>query len=93
MCYAERIHITLTRGVKFETVNFTLKKEWSCTFLSHPSFGAVNFTLSRVNLASFAAVFRLVPPHKRLLNRAIHSFPIVLPIRQSNQSRSRKESL
>ena len=26
-------------------------------------------------LASFAAVFRLVPPHKRLLNRAIHSFP------------------
>ena len=43
-------------------------------------------------LASFAAVFRLVPPHKRLLNRAIHSFPIVFPIRQSNQSRSRKES-
>ena len=26
-------------------------------------------------LASFAAAFRLVPPHKRLLNRAIHSFP------------------
>ena len=26
-------------------------------------------------IASFAAVIRLVPPHKRLLNRAIHFFP------------------
>ena len=47
---------------------------------------------ARYKLASFAAVFRLVPSHKRLLNQAIHSFPIVLPIRQFNKLRSRKES-
>ena len=28
-----------------------------------------------LGVASFTAVFRLVPPHKRLLNGAIHSFP------------------
>ena len=48
MCSVERVNITLTRGVKFQRVNFTLEKEWFCTFLSHPSFG-VNLTLSRVN--------------------------------------------
>jgi len=44
---------------------------------------------SGTQVASFAALFRLVPPHKRLLNRAIHSFPIVSLPRQANQSRSR----
>ena len=46
MCSVGRVNITLTRGVKFERVKFTLEKEWFCTFLSHSSFG-VNFTLSR----------------------------------------------
>ena len=54
MCSVERVNITLTRGVKFKRVNFTLEKEWFCTFFSHPSFG-VNITLSRVNLGSITS--------------------------------------
>ena len=46
--FCRKSKITLTKGVKFKRVNFTLEKEWFCTFLSHPSFG-VNLTLSRVN--------------------------------------------
>ena len=64
----------------------------SCSVVSFAAVIRVVTQRSSPLIASFAAVFRIVPPHKRLLNRAIHSFPIVLPTRQSNQSRPRKES-
>ena len=46
--FCRKSKYSLTRGVKFKRVNFTLEKEWFCTFFSHPSFG-VNLTMSRVN--------------------------------------------
>ena len=67
MCSVERVNITLTRGVKFKRVNFTLEKEWFCTFLSHPSFGVnlivqllsskiVHFDDKRMKLCQFTII-------------------------------------
>ena len=80
-----------------KVMSYFIPKHYSSHFFSQSSSKKLHspfcvFVSSAPPVASFAAVFRLVPPHKRLLNRAIYSFPIVLPIRQSNQSRSRKES-